>query len=733
MLVPARNLREAEGPPAMTVVHMIGNAHIDPVWLWGWQAGVDEALATLSAAADRCDEYRDFVFTCGESWLYQQAERLRPALFRRIRERVADGQWFIAGGTYVEPDLNLSTEMALRRQIRHGQAYFQDRFGVRPRIGYHVDSFGQAAFLPDLLVAHGYTGYVFGRPDPSQVPIPFAAFRWRGAGGAELPAFRIIPGYAYSEPDLREHILRAVAHADPRLGHTMCFYGVGDHGGGPTRMQLDWILDNRTAIEGIELRLSTPQAFFDAIAGHHHILPLVEGELQHCFPGCYSAMGDIKRAQRHGEHLLDQAERAITAFVADPDERSRHLTKIDAAWNDLLFTAFHDIVTGTATPSAWASCRAMQGRARIAAEEVLLDTTRIWSDRTLPPRSEHRIVVINTDDQPYEGLVECETWLDYDLWQDRFLAAADGEQIALQQVQPGAMHRIPRLIFPAHIAPRSATTLSVCSGPPPTALEVVTDLAVSPLRLANSRVVLDLGPMGISGIAFDGRALLTDPGVVLQLRDDHTDTWSAGTDRLTEPVSAMLSGGAWEVEETGPLRASVRMEHRIGTSRLRWTVRLQRNDPRVFLHLEINFDERLTLLQLGIHLAQVPVRRTDGVAGGAVERPLSPVEYPVQGWSRLSGMGVEMALLTQDAFSLSVDRGLWLWTLLRSPRMAWQGGNPPIYHGRDTHTDQGVHDLTFELRFGETLPSAVLDTAARRISQRLITFDRTEGVERPLP
>jgi alpha-mannosidase len=158
------------------VVHMIGNAHIDPVWLWGWQSGVDEALATFSAAADRCDEYADFVFTRGEAWLYQQAERLRPDLFERIRKHVADGRWSIVGGTYVQPDLNLPTEMALRRQIRHGQTFFQDRFGVRPRIGYNVDSFGHPAFLPDLLVEQGYTAYVLGRPDQRQMDIPFTAF-----------------------------------------------------------------------------------------------------------------------------------------------------------------------------------------------------------------------------------------------------------------------------------------------------------------------------------------------------------------------------------------------------------------------------------------------------------------------------------------------------------------------------------------------------------------------------
>ena len=66
-------------------IHMIANAHIDPVWLWPWQAGVDEAIATTASMADRCDEYPEFIFTRGEAWLYQQVEQLHPALFERVR------------------------------------------------------------------------------------------------------------------------------------------------------------------------------------------------------------------------------------------------------------------------------------------------------------------------------------------------------------------------------------------------------------------------------------------------------------------------------------------------------------------------------------------------------------------------------------------------------------------------------------------------------------------------
>src|SRR5215216_1657860 len=124
---------------------MIGNAHIDPVWLWSWQAGVDEALATFRSAADRCEEYPEFVFTRGESWLFEQVERIDPELFERVRRLVESGRWHITGGQYIQPDVNLSTVMGLHRQIIHGQRYFKDRFGVSPKVGYNVDSFGHPA------------------------------------------------------------------------------------------------------------------------------------------------------------------------------------------------------------------------------------------------------------------------------------------------------------------------------------------------------------------------------------------------------------------------------------------------------------------------------------------------------------------------------------------------------------------------------------------------------------
>lgn len=711
------------------VVHMVGNAHIDPVWLWGWQAGVDEALASFRSAADRCDEYPEFVYTRGEAWLYRQVETLDSRLFERVRGLIGRGQWHVSGGQFLQPDVNGPTLSGLRRQVMHGRKYFESRFGVTSDVGYNLDSFGHPATLPDVLAELGYRAYCFHRPKPDQLELPGQAFRWRGSGGGEVTAFRIVPGYTTLGEDLGAQIETALKHADPALGHTMCFYGVGNHGGGPTKSDIEFVLENRFAYPGVELRFSTPAAFFDAVAPHHERLPVVTQELQRCFPGCYSVMHDVKRAQRHGELLLDQAERSVRVF-AGPERAEKLTGNLDAAWEDLLFTEFHDILAGTSIPSAWGSVRAMQGRARILGEEAIVESSRSWAVRELPPVNHQQLVVINPDDHDREELVEVEPWLDMDAWGARWVSDMDGTSVDYQRLQPEAPQITTRLLLPVRVPARSALQLLLRDDAPPGRREMDTDLTVSEDGIANGAVRVETSKKGIVSLKVNGQELLGEGGLSLHLRHDHTDTWTFHTDRWSEDVSERLELDGWEVEERGPLRARLRAEGRLGTSRLRWTLDLVRGEPRLGMGLEVNFDERHKLLQMPLSLAEPVTRWGAGLAGGHVEREASDIEWPAHGWAALPGVG--LAFLTHDAYSLSVDGRSAQWTLLRSPRMAWGGGESKPYSGRNWYTDQGVHQFDFQLLFGELPAPEELSRRADRLAQPLLAFDRYDGMDRPL-
>jgi alpha-mannosidase len=714
----------------LIVVHMIGNAHIDPVWLWNWQAGADEALATFRSAADRCDEYPEFVFTRGEAWPYQQVERLDPDLFERVRRLVDRGQWHVTGGQHVQPDANLPTAMGWRRQLGHGRRYFQDRFGVTPNVAYNVDSFGHPASLPDILAEQDYIGYMFHRPKTAQMELPAQAFRWRGVGGAEVLGCRIVPGYVTHSDDLYGQIVLALEAGDEAAGHAACFYGVGNHGGGPTKANIEYILDHVDAFEGAVLRFSTPQAFFEAVTERRDVLPVVEDELQHTFPGCYSTMHDVKQRQYRTEHLLDQCERFVDRFVPDPAERGRLATRIDTAWDDLLFTQFHDILAGTSIPSAYESVQALQGRARATGEEVLYEATRRWARRSLPGHDHHEIVVVNPDPEPWDGLVETEPWLDFEPWGDRWLSDLEGNPVEFQRVQPEAHVVTSRVLFPLRVEGGGAERLLLRNDARRIGPRTASALEATEETLSNGRVQATLTDTGVGALRAGDAELLGPAGMGLHLRDDSTDTWTFHTDRFEEPVAARLEGARWAVEESGPLRARVRTECWLARSWVRLTLTLGRDDPRLRLAIEVNFGERFKLLQLAAHLAASPRRWLCGLAAGEVERGEGPTEWPLQGWSRIEQGGTGVALVTGDAYSVSLHDRRWQWTLLRSPKMAWDGGEPDVYGGRDRHSDQGWH--AFEFIVWPGAPGAAgLHAAARQLAQPPIVWDRYEGVPRP--
>ena len=137
-------------------VHMVSNAHLDPVWLWHWQRGADEALATCRVACDLLDEYADLHYCRGEAWVYEQVRVLAPDLLERVRNHIRSGRWEVVNGWWVQPDCNLPTLDAIRASARLGHAWFREHLGVESiPVAYNVDSFGHGAYLPRAIVDAG--------------------------------------------------------------------------------------------------------------------------------------------------------------------------------------------------------------------------------------------------------------------------------------------------------------------------------------------------------------------------------------------------------------------------------------------------------------------------------------------------------------------------------------------------------------------------------------------------
>ncbi|HWP40533.1 MAG TPA: alpha-mannosidase, partial [Tepidisphaeraceae bacterium] len=308
------------------VFHLIPNAHLDPVWLWDWREGLNEGLTTCRTILDLMDQDDELTFIRGETAVYEHIERTDPPTFARISKYVKAGRWDPVGGTVIQPDTNLPDAETLARHFTHGQRYLLSRFGRISRVAWAADSFGHSAGLPQILRACGIEYFAFTRPGNDIVPIAAPAFWWEAPGGARVLAYRPPAGWYGAERDeMPRRLDEILAAADKgRLTNVACFFGLGNHGGGPT-----------------------------------DLLPVHRGELNFVLRGCYSSVAKFKFAYRRTENILQRAERtqALTS-MRNSTSRSKHRAgqtqpSLYSAWQGLLFNSFHDILPGSSIERAF--------------------------------------------------------------------------------------------------------------------------------------------------------------------------------------------------------------------------------------------------------------------------------------------------------------------------------------------------------------------------------------------
>ena len=580
-------------------LHMIGNAHIDAVWLWPWEEGFAEVKATFRSALDRMNEYPEFIFTCSSAAYYDWVERNEPAMFDEIRERVNEGRWRITGGWWVEPDCNIPSGESFVRQALTGQHYFASRFGRIARVGYNPDAFGHAGSLPQILRKARLTGYTFLRPEPHERDIPTNLFWWESADGSRVLAFRINFGYTMWG-DLEEHIRRHMDRFVDGTDALMCFYGVGNHGGGPTRANIETI----RALDGADgvarLQHSWPGAFFDAIgdAAEGADLPVVRDELQHHAVGCYAAVSAIKRWNRQAEELLGFAER--WASIAHRERLQPYPDDLSAAWRPLLFNQYHDILAGTSIEPAYEDARSQIGESMAVADRALTNGVQAisWAVDTRGPEGARPIIVANPHAWPVRRPVEVEVGRHAEGGR---LLDDDGREIPYQEIRPLATskgrHRIafladlPSLGYLRYqlvaagegaaswhetAAAVGEATATVAEGPVSeqlatghapergwTSEQAPADVTAGETWIENERWRVEIdAERGWIARLHDrrrGRDLFSGPAGRAVVAEDRSDTWSHGITHFGRGAEAFEADRVRLLED-GPLRATIRAE-----------------------------------------------------------------------------------------------------------------------------------------------------------------------------
>lgn len=714
-------------------LHLICNAHLDPVWLWRWDEGAAEAISTFRVAADFCEQYEGFVFNHNEALLYQWIERYEPELFARIQRLAAEGRWHIMGGWYLQPDCNMPCGEGLVRQIEKGRRWFYEKFGVLPTVAVNVDSFGHSRGLVQILKKTGYEGYLFCRPLREFLgkvinEWGYDSFVWEGFDGSAILGHRHFAIYNSPFGKAEQKLDYYLSERGDRE-NGLLLWGIGDHGGGPSRIDLERLNSRMDGEDGREIVHSSPEAFFGELKKEEQELPVLCRDLNPWAVGGYTTQAEVKRRFRKLESELLATEKMLSmAWVCCglpyPEK------EMEEAEETLLFAQFHDIIPGTLIPSALEeSLRHMDRGLDILGQEKTRAFFALAGGQEKTEEGAIPLLAFNPHPHPVEGIFSCEFHMNQTFSRKHFLIVPhlyrDGKEIPCQLEQEESqmpMQWRRKVTFRAVLEPMQMNRF-VCR----MEREELKEPPYLPKRngiyeFSNDRICVKINTRTglLESYAVDGKTYAGGGAFapVVMEDDDHSiGTFvtgfreEAGRFRLMDRAAASQFSGTSgrllepvHMTEEGPVRTVVEAMLEYGTSQLCLRYYLPAQGTELEVEAIVHWNEKAKLLKLAIPTAFETPDYIGQTAYGVQALPSDGSEAVSQRWSALSENGAMLSVINDRIYGSSVEKNELRLTLLRSPRYGCLSKDSDRYalynSGYVAHTDQGVHRFRFWLNAG---------------------------------
>jgi len=684
---------------------MVGHGHIDPTWLWRWTEGYEEVRATFRSALERMRETPGFKFTSSSACFYAWFKASEPEMFDEIRQRVREGRWDIAGGWWVEPDCNIPGGESFVRHGLYSQRFFDREFGVRARVGFNPDSFGHAGTLPQIYKKLGIDYYAYMRPnadDEMRYP-QGTTFWWQANDGTRILACNLQESYGTGD-EVIERIRRLPAspHLNPGQTHVLGFFGVGNHGGGPTKKAIAGILKAQQDATLPRVEFSTLAEFFESFLASmkKSVIPTIDTDLQHHARGCYSVHSEIKRLNRRCEHALMAAERFATAVWALCGH-AYPADAIESAWKNVLYNQFHDILAGTSIEVSYEDSRDQMGAARHAADAILNESVQCLARDVDTSAKGNTIMVINPLPWPVTAAVQAPAITERTLGRPLHIVDDTGAAVPSQEVLGKRLGHTD-FAFTAAVPALGYRCYHARAGAKRVKLERL--LAGSREYMENDWWRIEFDPYsGHLGRLYDKvhRLEVVERAGVLAALVDSSDTWSHDYEEF-RVEAGRFGHAALELMEIGAVRATVRVVSQFRASTAEQYVTLYRDTPAIDCRLRINWQERYTMLKLAFETAIRNGVATYDTAYGMQVRNTEGFEEPGQKWFDLTGtIGRKtygLAVLNDSKYGFDVLNGTMRVTLLRSPAYA--------------HHDRG--------RYDSSLPYPIMDQGWQTVRVRLV-------------
>jgi alpha-mannosidase len=682
--------------------HMIGHAHIDPVWLWPWSEGLAVVHSTFKSALDRMNETPDFKFTASSAQFYQWIADNDPAMLAEIRKRVDEGRWNIVGGWWVEPDVNIPGGEAMVRQGLYGQLTFERLLGHRAKAGFNPDSFGHAGTLPQILKLQGMDNYVFMRPGPHEKTIPADIFWWESPDGTRVLTYRIPVSYNETKP-VKKRVKQILErfHDEP-VKSFMAFYGAGDHGGGATKENIQSIEELQKEKEAPTVMFSTVDNYFEEVGSDRKLnLPVVKEDLQHHAVGCYTAESELKKGNRLSEAALITAEK-IAAIGSHGWNALYPKAELTNAWHRVLFMQFHDSLAGTSLLEHSQTAREGYGYALdIAHQATDIAIQKLeWQVPAEDPESQYLLVF-----NPHVWEVQGNIGYDFSWGSKHPSSRVEDEkgnslfhQWTAASTETGSRKK---LVINTSIPPMGYRQLRLMDGNSAKPSETV---KVTGNSLENKYIRVNISDNGTIGI-FDketGNEIFADgkTGCKAVVINDPSDTWSHDVKTFADEIGA-FENAEIKILEEGPLRATIRVKTTCNNSSLTIDWLLYANSRYLEAKVTLDWHEHLKMLKFSFPIDVESPVATYEVPYGHIVRETNGDEDPGQRWIDLSGKqkgkNCGLTLINDARYGYNVQGNDMRVSVARSAVYAHHRPRKLDMNAEHLWMDQGIHTFRMML------------------------------------
>ena len=696
------SMAQAQTPaqPKDYTAHVVGYAHMDMAWLWRWEESIyDIMYNTFSNQLKLMDQFPDYTYAQDQAVVLEMMERYFPDIFKGIVQKARTGNFIPVSSSWVQMDENVVDGESLVRQFLYGQKFSQDKFGHYVRVAWQPDVFGHPYSMPQIAKKAGIEFYLFNRPhDPSRPPIIW----WQGLDGSRVLGYST-PG-EYTQPMDHEHTtVLGMKNAD-RAGvkNIMVLYGMGDHGGGPNPEDIAGIAKLNASPDDVRVKTTNVANYIDLLLTEKKDFPVVNGEMQHVFPGCYTTQVDMKRHNRQSEQLLLNAEKMseLAVFFGYRDYYpNRDITE---AWKIALLHQAHDFAAGSGIGPIYADAARQYEEVFERGHRALNFSLQNLGLQVDTSGEGVPVVVYNPQSWDRSDLVTAEVSA-FSL-PSRMVAVHGEESVPVQVLKPASKagdRETATVVFVAQKVPQMG--LKLYRLVPETSSRKVTasllQVGAKPRPyLENDFFRVEINPeTGYIARLYDKankREAFRAEGNFLVALEDTAEQAKATSPEYAGPAWDIgLTGKKWdigkaakvEIVEQGPARATVRVIHRFKDSEFIQDISLIAGVPRVDVEITMDWYERSTFLKAGFPVSVSSSKVASEIPYGAIEREQAGDEMVMGKWVDISDANYGVAILNNGRNGFDAKDNVIRLSVIRGP---W---------GPDPRADEGQHTLGYSI------------------------------------